>query len=454
MAEDSDRRIAAGDARPLEGLPVGVKDLFCTEGIADHGRLAHPRRLRAALRVDRDREALGCGRGADRQDQSRRVRDGLVDRDQLLRAHHQPMDACRLGRAAGAGRQLGRLDRGGRSAALPGRDRHRYRRLDPPAGGALRRGRHEAYLWPLLALWHRRVRELARPGRPDRPHGRGLRAAAAADGGLRSQGQHQRRPAARRSFGGPERRCPRPAGRHPQGVPAGRHAARDRGTLAAGHRLAAGRRLQGRRGQPAAHQICTARLLHRGAGRGVLEPRALRRHALRPADRRQGPPRHLCQDARGGLRPGGAPARDDRHLRALGRLLRCLLHQGAEGAQQDPARFSAGVRDGRPAADADYAQCRIPDRREDGRSDPDVSERRVHGAGQSRGPAGHLGAGGAVARRAAAGAAADRAAVRRGDGAARRGRAGGRPQASMPCLPGSRGGREHGGYAGRARRAT
>jgi aspartyl-tRNA(Asn)/glutamyl-tRNA(Gln) amidotransferase subunit A len=34
MAEVSDRRIAAGDARPLEGIPVGVKDLFCTEGIA------------------------------------------------------------------------------------------------------------------------------------------------------------------------------------------------------------------------------------------------------------------------------------------------------------------------------------------------------------------------------------------------------------------------------------
>ena len=33
-AAASDRRIAAGDARPLEGLPVGVKDLFCTEGVA------------------------------------------------------------------------------------------------------------------------------------------------------------------------------------------------------------------------------------------------------------------------------------------------------------------------------------------------------------------------------------------------------------------------------------
>jgi aspartyl-tRNA(Asn)/glutamyl-tRNA(Gln) amidotransferase subunit A len=33
MAKASDARIARGDARPLEGVPLGVKDLFCTEGI-------------------------------------------------------------------------------------------------------------------------------------------------------------------------------------------------------------------------------------------------------------------------------------------------------------------------------------------------------------------------------------------------------------------------------------
>ena len=33
MAAESDRRIAAGTARPLEGVPLGIKDLFCTEGV-------------------------------------------------------------------------------------------------------------------------------------------------------------------------------------------------------------------------------------------------------------------------------------------------------------------------------------------------------------------------------------------------------------------------------------
>jgi aspartyl-tRNA(Asn)/glutamyl-tRNA(Gln) amidotransferase subunit A len=33
MAKASDDRIAAGDPRPLEGIPLGIKDLFCTEGV-------------------------------------------------------------------------------------------------------------------------------------------------------------------------------------------------------------------------------------------------------------------------------------------------------------------------------------------------------------------------------------------------------------------------------------
>ena len=33
QADASDKRIAAGNARPLEGLPLGNKDLFCTKGI-------------------------------------------------------------------------------------------------------------------------------------------------------------------------------------------------------------------------------------------------------------------------------------------------------------------------------------------------------------------------------------------------------------------------------------
>jgi aspartyl-tRNA(Asn)/glutamyl-tRNA(Gln) amidotransferase subunit A len=33
MAEASDQRLARGEARPLEGIPIAVKDLYCTEGV-------------------------------------------------------------------------------------------------------------------------------------------------------------------------------------------------------------------------------------------------------------------------------------------------------------------------------------------------------------------------------------------------------------------------------------
>src|SRR4051794_10420198 len=33
MARDADARIASGQARRLEGIPIAVKDMFCTAGV-------------------------------------------------------------------------------------------------------------------------------------------------------------------------------------------------------------------------------------------------------------------------------------------------------------------------------------------------------------------------------------------------------------------------------------
>ena len=33
MAKASDERLARGEGGPLEGLPLGIKDLYCTEGV-------------------------------------------------------------------------------------------------------------------------------------------------------------------------------------------------------------------------------------------------------------------------------------------------------------------------------------------------------------------------------------------------------------------------------------
>ncbi len=236
MAAESDRRLARGEPRPLEGIPLAIKDLFCTRGHQDDRGLADP--AKASCRRTNRLSRPTCG-GRARSCSvrptwmslrwARPTLPATSDRRSILGLNLAP-------RRRGSRRQLRRLGRGGRGGTVPGRHWHRYRRLDPPAGFALRHRRHEADLRPLLALWHRRVRELARSGRAADPDGQGLRAAAAADGRLRPERQHQRRPRAARPRGGADRRRPRPQDRHPQGIPDRRLAARDRPAVAAGRR--------------------------------------------------------------------------------------------------------------------------------------------------------------------------------------------------------------------------
>ncbi len=96
---------------------------------------------------------------------------------------------------------------GGSAAAVAagmrsGGARLRHRRLDPPAGRAVRRGRAQAHLRPRVALRPDRVRLVARPDRAVRHHGgrRSRRRSTSSPGPTRST--------RRRS---PNRRCPRSA---------------------------------------------------------------------------------------------------------------------------------------------------------------------------------------------------------------------------------------------------
>ena len=176
---------------PLEGMPLGIKDLFCTKGVRTTACSQHPRQFHADLRIDRHRQSLARRRGDARQAQQGRVRHGLVERDLVLRPGGQSRGGAKGSNThAGAGRLVRRLGRGGGGASVPRRDRHRHRRLDPPAGGLHRHRRHQADLRPLLALGHRRLRLVARPGRADRAHGARRRDPAALDGGPRSEGHH------------------------------------------------------------------------------------------------------------------------------------------------------------------------------------------------------------------------------------------------------------------------
>ena len=58
QAAASDARIAKGEAGVLEGIPLGNQGSVLHEGRPDDGGQPHPRRLRAALRVDRVRQPV------------------------------------------------------------------------------------------------------------------------------------------------------------------------------------------------------------------------------------------------------------------------------------------------------------------------------------------------------------------------------------------------------------
>ena len=111
QAKASDARIAKGEARPLEGLPLGIKDLYCTKGVRTTASSSILENFTPTYEFDRDAELVGCRRRHVGQAQLRRVRDGLVERDELLRPGGQPLAAPGLERGAGAGRLLGRLRR-------------------------------------------------------------------------------------------------------------------------------------------------------------------------------------------------------------------------------------------------------------------------------------------------------------------------------------------------------
>ena len=57
----SDARLAKGEARPLEGLPLGIKDLYCTKGVRTTACSNILANFTPTYEVDGHAEPVGCG---------------------------------------------------------------------------------------------------------------------------------------------------------------------------------------------------------------------------------------------------------------------------------------------------------------------------------------------------------------------------------------------------------
>jgi hypothetical protein len=172
---------------------------------------------------------------------------------------------------------------GGSSSAISGaarsrRDRHRYRRLDPPARGVRRHFGDQADLWPLLALGHRgRFRELARSGRAD-----GARRARIARSCSRrwrdsTEGRDELEHGGARLGSGicpSDLQAARRSG-FPRNIASKACDPRSTRCGMQGIAMAEGCGRGDRRGLAAAHQVRAPDLLHHRSGGSVVEPRAL-----------------------------------------------------------------------------------------------------------------------------------------------------------------------------------
>ena len=166
QAAAADARAARGERRsPLDGVPLALKDLFLTRGVAT---TAGSRILEGfvppydATVVERLRAAGAVLLGKLNLDE---FAMGSSTENSAFKPCRNPWDLSRT-----PGRLVGRQRGGGGGAPGLRRAGHRHRRLHPRAGRLLRRGRAEAHLRPRLALRRHRLRLLARPAGAHRPH--------------------------------------------------------------------------------------------------------------------------------------------------------------------------------------------------------------------------------------------------------------------------------------------
>ncbi len=191
----ADKARGSGELPSLAGIPLGIKDLFATKGVAttagsrilkgfkppyESTVSANLRKAGAGMlgKLNMDEFAMGSSNETSAY--------GPVISPWRRKGSNVGLDSWRI---------VGRFSSCGRCEYRCWGDRHGHWRLDPPARGVRRYLRDQTDLRPLLALGRGRVRELAGPGRPDGQNSSRLCDPTRGDGGVRSQGLHLARPA-------------------------------------------------------------------------------------------------------------------------------------------------------------------------------------------------------------------------------------------------------------------
>ncbi|TWH33644.1 aspartyl-tRNA(Asn)/glutamyl-tRNA(Gln) amidotransferase subunit A [Aminobacter sp. J15] len=171
MAKASDERLAAGKGGALEGIPLGIKDLFATKGvhtqaashILDGFQPTYESTVTANLwadgavmlgKLNMDEFAMGSSNETSYYGPVKNPWRAKGSSADLVPGGSSGGSAAARAAPPPLGRRPPRARPGGPA---------------PPAGGVHRYRRHQADLWPLLALGHRCLRLVAGPGRPDRP---------------------------------------------------------------------------------------------------------------------------------------------------------------------------------------------------------------------------------------------------------------------------------------------
>ena len=275
-ASESDKRLAANkSAGALEGIPLGIKDLFCTKGV----------RTTACSHILNGFEPPYESTVTQNLWDAGAVMLGKLNMDEF--AMGSSTETSHFGPCINPWRAKDKTEKlvpggssGGSSSAVAAGLCLGATASD--TGGSIRQpaaftgtvGIKPTYgrcsRWGMVAF----ASSLDQAG----PIARSIRDAALLLQAMASydlKNFDERRQAASRSGKGA-----RPAGegledRHPEGIPRRGHVGGDRGALAEGHRDLQGCRSDDRRYQPSAHESGAPRLLHRGPRRSVIQPRPL-----------------------------------------------------------------------------------------------------------------------------------------------------------------------------------